>query len=219
MSTARASAAVAVRFAAARLQDVEPAALDGELDVLHVAVVTLEPVDRRFELAVRAGNARAIALDRLGRARAGDDVLALSLDEELAVEPGLAGRRIAAEADAGRRLGVAVAEDHLHHVAGGPSVVGDAVLVRDRPAPVARSTTRRPRATAAESCSRGSCREVGAGRARDRCSRIASRRSRQRQLGIAARSVRSLRAARARDAKSPGSIPATTSPYIWIKRR
>ena len=46
-STAAFSAAAAVRFADARLQQVEPLVLDGELDVLHVAVVLLEPAQRR----------------------------------------------------------------------------------------------------------------------------------------------------------------------------
>ena len=40
-------------LARARLQQVERAALDGELDVLHVAVVLLEALDRRDELARR----------------------------------------------------------------------------------------------------------------------------------------------------------------------
>ena len=42
------------------LEQVEPTLLDGELDVLHVAVVALEPIDRLLELArTRRGTARA----------------------------------------------------------------------------------------------------------------------------------------------------------------
>ena len=42
---------------AAGLEQVEPVVLDRELDVLHVAVVTLELVDGLLELPVGAGNA------------------------------------------------------------------------------------------------------------------------------------------------------------------
>ena len=60
--------------------------LDRELDVLHVAVVLLEPVHRLDELVERLGQHVAHRLDRLRRADAGDDVLALRVREELAVE-------------------------------------------------------------------------------------------------------------------------------------
>ena len=46
--------------------------------------------------------------DRLGRLGAGDDVLALRADEELAVEARLARRRVTAEARAGRRSPVTI---------------------------------------------------------------------------------------------------------------
>ena len=70
----------------ARLQDVELPVLDRELDVLHVAVVLLEPRHRLEQLVVRLRQALAHLLDRLRRADARDDVLALRVDEVLAVE-------------------------------------------------------------------------------------------------------------------------------------
>ena len=88
----------------ARLQEVELALLDGELDVLHVAVVVLERAHRLEELVVRLGHALAQLLERLRRAGPGDDVLALRVDEVLAVDALLAGRGVAGEADAGRRV-------------------------------------------------------------------------------------------------------------------
>ena len=91
MSTAALSAAAAVRFAAARLEQVEPLVLDRELDVLHVAVVLLEAAHRlRAARGRPAGSTSAHALDRLRRADAGDDVLALGVAQELAEEPRLA---------------------------------------------------------------------------------------------------------------------------------
>ena len=50
----------------ARLQHVERALLDRELDVLHLAVVPLEPLDRGDELVVGLGQQLVHARDRLG---------------------------------------------------------------------------------------------------------------------------------------------------------
>ena len=71
----------------ARLQEVQRPLLDRELDVLHLAVVLLEPRHRVGELPEGLGKARLHALDRLGRPDPGDDVLALGVDEELAPHP------------------------------------------------------------------------------------------------------------------------------------
>ena len=110
-----------------RLEQEELSLLDRELDVLHVAVVLLEPADRREQLRVRLRQQLAHALDRLGRADPGDDVLALGVLEELAVEPALAGGRVAREADARPGAVAPVAEDHLDDVDGGAEVVRDLV--------------------------------------------------------------------------------------------
>ena len=112
---------------AARLEEEELALLDGELDVLHVAVVPLERGHRFDELRERVGKHLLHLLEPQRRADARDDVLALRVRQELAVEPLLARRRIAREADAGRRRLALVPEDHLHDVHGGAEVLGDVV--------------------------------------------------------------------------------------------
>ena len=114
-------------LARAGLQEVERPLLDRELDVLQVAVVILEPVERVDELVERDGHPLLHRLDRLGRADAGDDVLALGVREELAVQLPLARRRVAGEADPSARALAAVAEHHLHDVHGRPEVVRDVV--------------------------------------------------------------------------------------------
>ena len=65
--------------------------------------------------------------DLLRRADAGDHVLALRVDQEFAVEPLLAGRRIAREGDAGRRVVAHVAEHHGLHVDRGAPAFRDVV--------------------------------------------------------------------------------------------
>ena len=111
----------------ARLQEVEVPLLDGELDVLHVAVVALERGHVLEQLVVRLGHALAQLGERLRRAGPGDDVLALRVDEVLAVDALLAGRGVAREADAGGRVVALVPEDHLDDVDRRAEVVGDRV--------------------------------------------------------------------------------------------
>ena len=65
MSTAMRTAAAAGALAGARLQDVERALLHRELDVLHVAVVALEPVLDRDELVVDRRHPLLERVDRL----------------------------------------------------------------------------------------------------------------------------------------------------------
>ncbi len=109
------------------LQQEEIPLLDRELDVLHVAVVLLEPPDRLQELRVGLGKQLVHPLDRLRRADSRDDVLALRVLEELAVELALARGRVAREADAGAGAVALVAEDHLDDVDGGAEVVRNVV--------------------------------------------------------------------------------------------
>ena len=66
-------------------------------------------------------------LDLLRRADAGDDVLALRVHQELAVEHVLAARRVAREADAGAESLAHVAEHHRLDVDGGAPLGRDAV--------------------------------------------------------------------------------------------
>ena len=87
----------------------------------------LEPVERVDELVERLRHALVHALDRLGRADARDDVLALRVREELAVEPPLARRRVAGEAHARAGRLAAVPEDHLHDVHRRAEIVRDVV--------------------------------------------------------------------------------------------
>ena len=119
------------------LQHPEAALFDRELDVLHVAIVGLELADdpdefgehRRHRLLHRQGRLAHLLAARpgqgLGRTDAGDDVLALGVDQEFAVQPGLAGRRIAGEGHAGGRGLAHIAEHHRLDVDGGAPALGD----------------------------------------------------------------------------------------------
>ena len=114
-------------LAVAGLQHVELAVLDGELEVLDVAVVLLEHGGDLAELVVDRGIPRSQVGDGLRRADAGHHVFALRVLEELAVEGLLAGGRVAGEAHAGGRGFAHVAEHHGLHVDGGAEVVGNLV--------------------------------------------------------------------------------------------
>ncbi len=82
-----------VHLAVARLQAVEAALLDRELEVLHFLVVRLELVAQRDELAVQIRHLLRQRRDRFRRADAGDDVLALRIGQVFAVDHVLAGAR------------------------------------------------------------------------------------------------------------------------------
>ena len=134
-----------------RLENVEGTVLDRELEVLHVLVVPLELHADRVELLERLRHhflerrearpsflladavgpgprAGALERDLLRRANAGDDILALRIDEVLAIEVLVcAGRRVAGESDAGRRVLATVAEDHRLDVDRRPEEPADVV--------------------------------------------------------------------------------------------
>ncbi len=112
----------------AGLQHVQFAALDRELEVLHVAVMALEPLCDLRKLAV---DGRLIALevgDLAGGADPCDDVLALRVREILAEQLTLAGIGIAGERDAGSRVVAHVAEHHRDDVHRRSPIVGDLVV-------------------------------------------------------------------------------------------
>ena len=126
-------------LAHARLQEVEPALLDGELDVHHVAVVTLEDAEDLFELLAGLLQARGVAqpLDGTRVADAGHDVLALGVHEVVAVGLSLAGGGVAREGHARGGGGALVAKGHGLHVHGRAQVVGDVVLAAVEARPLA----------------------------------------------------------------------------------
>ena len=113
-------------LAGARLQEVERAALHRELDVLHVAVVPLEAVLRGEQLLVCTREPVGHLVDAERCPDAGDDVLALRVDEELTVELPFARARVARERHAGTGVVPQVAEHHADDVHAGAKVVGDA---------------------------------------------------------------------------------------------
>ncbi len=172
-------------LAVARLQHVQAAVLDGELEVLHVAIVLFQTRGDFAQLVVDVGLDLLELGDVHRRANAGDHVFALRVHQELAVKLFHAGRGIAREADAGAAGLAQVAEDHgLHVDRGAQHVVDvvDAAIVswRDRsarsgtrhraPSPAARAgpaETRAWCASARPSCTRRSL--PAAPWRRDRC--------------------------------------------------
>ena len=101
-----------VHLAVAGLQAVEHAFLDGVLVVLHLAVMRFQLVAQFDQLVVHLRHFVRHLGHRLGRADTGDDVLALGIDQVLAVHLVLAGAGIAGEADAGGAVVAHVAEHH-----------------------------------------------------------------------------------------------------------
>ena len=98
------------------LEHVELAALDGVLHILHVAVVVFQRMRDVHKLLVHIRHDLLKGFDLLRGADAGDDVLALRIDEVLAVELLLAGGRVAGERNAGAGGVAHVAEDHALNV-------------------------------------------------------------------------------------------------------
>ena len=114
-------------LAPAGLEHVEHATLDRELHVLHVAEVPLQRPCDPLQLLVGVGQLLLERRDRERRPAAGHDVLALGVEQELAVEHPLAGGGIAAEGHPGARVLAQVAEHHRDHVHRGPHAIGDVV--------------------------------------------------------------------------------------------
>ena len=114
-------------LAGACLQQVQRAILHGELDILHVAVMPLQPLAYLRQLGVDGGKAMAQRRQRLGIANAGHHVLTLRVGQELAEQVLLAARRVAGEHHPGAGVLAAVAEHHGLHVHRRAPVVGNAV--------------------------------------------------------------------------------------------
>ena len=103
-------------LAGARLQHPELAVLNGEFDVLHVAVVVFERFAHAAQIGGRFGhNARKFG-NRFWRTDTRHNVLALSIDKELAIKSFFARRWIAREGYAGRAVITKIAKDHRLNV-------------------------------------------------------------------------------------------------------
>ena len=112
-------------FGVARLEDVEATLLDRVLDVLHVAVVPLEPLQGVDQLGMGLGHAAGEVGQVLGVADAGDDVLALGVEQKVSLRLGGPGGRVSREGHPGARVRSAVAEDHPLHGDCGAELIRD----------------------------------------------------------------------------------------------
>ncbi len=110
-------------LAHASLEHPELTLLDGELDVAHVAIVILERQEHALELLTCGLEARGglEVGNGLGIADAGDDILALGVDQKVAVELLSAVGRVARKGDAGRGGLTLVAKSHSLDVDGSTS--------------------------------------------------------------------------------------------------
>ena len=111
----------------AGLEDEQPPVLDRVLDVLDVPVVALEPLERLDQLRMDGGHPGGKPVEGLGVADPGNDVLALRVEQEVAVRARVAVGRIAAERDPGAGALAEVAEHHPLHGHRRAEVVGDPV--------------------------------------------------------------------------------------------
>ena len=109
------------------LQHVQVAVLDGELHILHIAEVVLQTGRDLNELIVHLRHLILQVADGGRSADAGDDVLALCVDQVLAHQLLCAGGGVTGEGDAGAGTVAGVAECHLLHVDSGAPLVGDLV--------------------------------------------------------------------------------------------
>ena len=111
-------------FADPRLEHPQLAALDSELDVLSLAVVVFEDVRYFHQPVPRRGNLVSQARHLGGRARAGDDIFTLRVEQVLTVEFLLTGGRVAREghARAADAVGDVAVDHHLHVGSGAPRV-------------------------------------------------------------------------------------------------
>ncbi len=101
-----------VHLAVAGLEAEEPAALDGEFEVLDLPVVGLELVTQFGEFLGHLRHLGGHPVDGLGGTDAGHYVFALGVDQVFAEEFVFARTRIAGEGHAGAAVFPAVAEDH-----------------------------------------------------------------------------------------------------------
>ena len=145
-------------LAGAGLQHVELPVFDGELHVLHIAVVLLQLYANLFQLVVRLRHDLLQFGEMHRRADAGHHVFALRIDQEVAIEDLFARARVAREAHARSGIVARIAEHHLLHVDAGAEQSGDllyAAIGESPSRPSTNQTPRRSRPTTAPSDLRG----------------------------------------------------------------
>ena len=118
----------------AGLQHENLAILNGELEVLHIFEMRFEDFANAFELHERLWQMFLQVRDRFGSAHAGDNVFALRVDQEFAIENLPAGGRVARECDARSGIRPGVAEHHGLNVHGRAPFLGDVIFpaINDR---------------------------------------------------------------------------------------
>ena len=111
----------------ARLQQIEFAALDGELEILHVSIVPLQAFLGIHQLRKGIGQLLCHLVDVERSAHARDDILALRVGEKLTVEALFACGRIACERHACPGVVSQIPEHHRNDAHRGAEVFRDAV--------------------------------------------------------------------------------------------
>ena len=109
------------------LQHVELAVFDGELHILHIAVMLFKAAGNVNKLLINLRHGICQRGDRLRGADAGYNVLALCIHQELAVQLLFAGGRVAGEGYAGARGLAHIAEYHGLYVYSSAPAVRDVV--------------------------------------------------------------------------------------------
>ena len=106
----------AVSFSISSLQHEQTTTLDGELDVLHVAIMSFQFLANLQQLLPHFCVPLFHLADRQWRANASDNIFALCIDQEFAIKNILASRRIAGECDARARIVTHVSVCHRLHI-------------------------------------------------------------------------------------------------------
>ena len=97
------AAAARRTLADAHLQDLQPAILHREFDVAEIAIVPLQLPQDPAKLVEGGGHMLSHGGERLARAKTGNDLLALRVGQEVAIDLVRTSGRIARKSDAGAR--------------------------------------------------------------------------------------------------------------------
>ena len=106
----------AVSFSISSLQHKQTTTLDGEFDVLHVAIMSFQFLANLKQLLPNFCIPLFHLTDRQRRANPCDNIFALRVDQEFAIKNILASRRIAGECDAGTGIIAHVSIRHRLHI-------------------------------------------------------------------------------------------------------